>query len=155
ARGERLGTRLLLRVHRREWHLDPEQAALAEPALHADLAVEQLDQVLADRQAQTGAAEAARGGRVGLRERAEQPGDLLGRDADAGVLDLEAQPRTARARPRRRAQHHLARVGELERVAEQVHQDLAQPALVVLDELRQERIALDGEAQALGVRAQA
>src|ERR1700744_6548733 len=49
------------------------------------------DETLRDVQAQSGSAERARRGMIGLRERLEQTRDLRFRHADAGVLDAEAQ----------------------------------------------------------------
>ena len=90
-------------------------------------------QPLADRQAQAGAAVAAGGRRVGLAERLEQPVELGRRDADAGVADRESRiAARARLEPRRPAAvrppstDDLAGLGELERVAHQVEQHLAQ-----------------------------
>ena len=52
---------------------EPERAAPARLALHADRAAHQLDQLLADREPQAGAAVPPRRRAVGLRERLEQP----------------------------------------------------------------------------------
>ena len=76
-----------------------------------------------------GAAVAARGRGVELRERLEQPVDEMRGDADAGVAHGEVQLVRAfggRERGRRDVEDHLAGLGELERVADQVHQHLAQ-----------------------------
>ena len=96
-----------LRQHVAQLGREPEPAADAGRAVDADLAAHQLRQTPRDRQAQAGAAEAARGRAVGLLEGREQAGDLVGRDADAGVRDLEAQradpaPRGASSRTRSR-----------------------------------------------------
>ena len=96
------------------------------------------DELAADRQAQAGAAVLAAGAAVGLLERLEDDLLLVGRDADAGV----ASPRTRARRgarlsvvvvraPARRApaaivERHLALVRELERVRQQVLEDLLQ-----------------------------
>ena len=70
----------------------PEAAALAEQAVGADLPTHQLDQPAADGEAQAGAAIFAGRRVVGLFEGFEEL-FLLGRaEADAAVLDLEAQP---------------------------------------------------------------
>src|SRR5258706_3017866 len=109
---------------RRELH--PERAALPRPTLGADLTVEQLDQVLADRETQARAAISARGRGIRLSERLEQPRHLLFAVADAAIANLEAHARSAGACARRHAQHHAARVGELQGLADQVHEHLAQ-----------------------------
>ena len=120
---------------------DPEAGALAETALHGDLAAHGFDETLADGQAQAGAAELPGGGRFGLCKRCEQPGQGLLRDTDAvvghgeadpawlsrGRLDLQAHPagRTTRA------------TAELDGIAEQVVEDLSQSGRVGPDVARQ------------------
>ena len=59
--------------------------------LHADLAAHQLDQALADREAQSGAAVAPRRRRVGLAEALEQHVLTVSRHADARVADLNSR----------------------------------------------------------------
>ena len=113
--------------------LQPEPAALPQPAAHADAPAHQQCQAVADGQAQPGAAEAPRGRRIGLLERPEQQRQLGLVDADAGVLQVEAQP--AR-RQRAHQQLHLAAGGELHRVAQQVQQDLLEPHAVTAHALR-------------------
>ena len=111
--------------------VNQKRAAFAGLALDADLAAHQLDQLLADGQAEAGAAVPARGGAVGLREALEDAACLLRRDADAGVGDRRS---AGSARPRsvsRRAvdaTHDLAALGELDGVADEVDQHLAQAA---------------------------
>jgi hypothetical protein len=68
----------------------PEGAAHARGAVDPDAAAHQLDELLADHQAEAGAAVLAGGRRVRLVERLEQLGHLRGRHADAAVLHLEA-----------------------------------------------------------------
>ena len=83
----------------------------------ADLAAHRLDEPLADREPEPGAAEAARRRLVSLREGGEDRSDLVGRDADAGVADPHANP----ARFARRHvddDQHMAALGEFERVVE-------------------------------------
>ena len=69
---------------------EPEAAAFARLARGAGLAAHQARQTAGDRQAESGSAILARGGVVGLLERLEQPRQLRWRDADPGILDLEA-----------------------------------------------------------------
>ena len=110
---------------------DREAELAADPDLagHADPAAHQLGQPLADRQAETGAPVAARRRGVDLAERLEEPAEPVGRDADAGVPDGEGQlgerPRAVRTVGRHR-QDHLAPLGELDRVREQVQEHLAE-----------------------------
>src|SRR5947209_6672178 len=110
-----------------------------------DLAAEQASDLTADRQSQTGPAVLARGGAVRLLEGFEDRVELVLRNSDAGIADAEAddvlgslkrlpgEPRLRRDLPDR--QRDAARVRELERVREQVLEDLADP-LPVGDERR-------------------
>ena len=119
---------------------EPERRPDARRALHADLAAHELDEAPADGQAQAGAAEAPRGGGVGLRERLEQHVELLGRDADAGVAHLEAQRRPVVPLVHEPDGHrHLAALGELDGVADQVGEDLAQAPRVAAQGRRARR----------------
>ena len=119
---------------------EPERRAGARLALDADLAAHELDEAPADGQAEAGAAVPPRGGGVGLRERLEQHVELLGRDADAGVAHREAQRRrglTLLHEPHRH--RHLAALGELDGVADQVGEHLAQAPRVAAQEPRGRR----------------
>jgi hypothetical protein len=94
-------------------------------ALQPDLPVHHLDQAAADRQAQAGAAVLAGGGHVALREGLEQAVGLLPRHADAGVLHRKAElAPLARRLQRLHAQPDLPALGELDRIADQVGEDL-------------------------------
>ena len=73
-----------MRRHRRG---EPEDRAAADLALDADLAAHQVDQPCGDRKAKPGAFMAAGRGAVDLRELLEDVLQLVGRDADAGILD--------------------------------------------------------------------
>ena len=81
-RHERLGRQRLL--HRDG---DVEAGALALLALDPDVAAHHFRELAADGEAEAGAAEAARGRGVDLRERLEEAVDLVRRNADAGVPD--------------------------------------------------------------------
>ena len=86
-----------------EGRADTGLAFAPQPAIH------QVDQPLADREAKAGAAEAARHRSVGLLERLEQPRQVFGVDADAGVAHLdEIAAGRAAAPAQARAQLHLA-----------------------------------------------
>src|SRR5690606_29386249 len=121
-------TRVVLRQVQREG------AALRGGAGQADVAAQQPRQLTADGQPQAGAAVLARGRAVGLLERLEDDLLLLGRDADAGVRYRERDhlrravellvvrgPAVAGHRDRQR---DAAGVGELERVGQQVLDNL-------------------------------
>jgi hypothetical protein len=104
-----------------------------------DLAAEQVGDLAADRQPETGASVAPARRPVGLLERLEDDAQLLLADADAGVDDGEAddvvaplQPGVEEVRGGGALHHqpHLALLGELHRVRDQVAQHLLQPVLV-------------------------
>jgi hypothetical protein len=152
---------------RRELHRDAEPEARAAPglALEADLAAQELHELAADGEPEAGAAEAPGERPVRLRERLEDLALAALGDADPGVGDAELEPaalrvragaRAAVVRQPRHAHRHLAALGELDRVADQVHQHLAHAHRVrahlarhlVLDEAGQL------EALALGLRRQ-
>mmetsp|Transcript_96387 Transcript_96387/g.267836 ORF Transcript_96387/g.267836 Transcript_96387/m.267836 type:complete len:597 (+) Transcript_96387:999-2789(+) len=131
--------------------LEPEAAAAAGLAVHADPAAHQFGQAAADGQAQPGAAVAARGGLVGLLEVLEQAILSIGIDADAAVLHLEAHRQALRGRRALAAcrQAHKAAVGELDRIAGKVQQQLGDALRVTqqLDAAQGRRdIAFDLEA---------
>src|SRR6185369_14401319 len=112
--------------------LGPEGAALARLTDNADRALHQLDQPATDGQPEAGAPEPSRGRRVDLREGVEHAVRLLGWDAQAGVPHLEPdhQVGAGAAAGQLGPDHHLALLGELDRVAGQVQQHLPQPARV-------------------------
>ena len=84
------------RRRRLERHREAERAALAGLAVDPMSPPISVDELPRDRQPEPGAAEPAGGRAVGLREGLEQRGDALGRDADAGVGDLERAPARGR-----------------------------------------------------------
>mmetsp|Transcript_15772 Transcript_15772/g.43678 ORF Transcript_15772/g.43678 Transcript_15772/m.43678 type:complete len:281 (+) Transcript_15772:1423-2265(+) len=114
----------------RQGQLGPEHRALARRAAQADLAAHQRGQLAADGQAQAGAAITPRRRFVGLRERLEQALLLVERDARAGVGHLDMHPfaGTALAVAGQRPDPHrnATLLGELQRIAGQVQQHLAQ-----------------------------
>ena len=127
----RLG-RLDRRSHRREWQQRGEHAALARLAAHRDVATHHARERARDLQAQAGATEAPIDGFVALAETLEQPRQRDRVHADAGVGDRKTQQGRTRGtrstRPGRfdaiDVQAHRAGLGELERIADQVEQDL-------------------------------
>ncbi|MCY1284464.1 hypothetical protein D9M70_333670 [compost metagenome] len=103
-------------------------------AVQRHLAIHHLGQPSRDRQAQSGAAEAARGTALALHERRKQALDIALRNADAGVFHADRHHgHPVRHRLRIRAQGHAALVSELDRIADQVEQDLAYPDPVYLN----------------------
>ena len=124
---------------------DPHLARDADPAAH------ELGEPLADREPEPGAPVAARGRGVDLAERLEEAAEPVGRDADAGVADREGQ--LVEARPFQPVGGHrqddLAPLGELDRVREQVQEDLAEARHVADDHRRCPVAHHVGEVQAL------
>ncbi len=96
-------------------------------ALDADAPAHQPEQAPADRQPQPGAAVAPAHRAVGLREVLEHLLEGVRSDADAGVLDPDAdQGLVVGPLQQPDAHHDLAALGELDRVAQQVGQHLPQ-----------------------------
>ena len=124
----RLGRRLGGGPGRGQPHGDDEGRADAGFALDLDVALHGLGQTAHDGEAETGAAEAARGRAVGLHEGLEQALALFGGEADAAVGDADAQPDIVAAVIGQALQREpdRARFGELDGVAQQVEQDLLQ-----------------------------
>ncbi len=124
---------------------------MPEPALDLDAPAHRHRQFLADRQAQAATALAHRGARpVALLEALEQPRLLFDADARAGVGDLDAQP-VAVLRRRDRQRNRTA-AGELDRVAEQVQQDLPHPQRIALHRGRAGHGVVQIEAQPARLR---
>jgi hypothetical protein len=97
-------------------------------AVGADFAAHQVRDAAGNRQAEAGAAVLARGRGIGLLEGMEQPRHGVGRNADPGVLHLEAhQHGIAAVFQQPGAQRYRTLRGELDGVAGIVEQPLAQP----------------------------
>ncbi len=129
---------VLLRQHQGEG------AALARLAGHADIAAEQGGQVAGDRQAEAGAAIAAVGGAVGLAEGFEDALLLVRGNPDARVTHGKGNALARRAGYR---QAHVALLGELDRVGQQILEDLLQALAVGKQHRRRIRLHLYLEAQ--------
>ncbi len=117
-----------LRRHRSAAEREAEHRALAELALDFDRAAHQLHQLLADRESEPGTAVPARHRLVGLHEHGEE----LRERVRASCRCRCREPRTWRGgrpplRHRRHRDHDFARLGELDRIADEVGQHLAQP----------------------------
>ena len=124
-------------------------------AVHLDAAAHQLDQSPGDGQPEARAAITPGGRTIGLGETLEEMLGLAGRDADARIVEGEAQ---ARAGMRRRVHPHvqvdLAVLGELHRVAHQIDQHLPQPQIVGAEPLGQAGGNGHPETQPLLLQAQ-
>ena len=133
---------------------EEEGGAMALLAAHPDLAAHRLGDALGDDQAEPGAAMPAGDGGVALAEGLEELVEPLRGNARAGVahLELELQPLAARRclfdsgevgvvvrqvehgdGMARNLNHDLALFGELERVADEVDEDLPQPRRIADD----------------------
>jgi hypothetical protein len=109
----------------------PEDAANARFAAQADLAVHQVRQPTADRQAQPAAAVLSGRQAVGLLEGFEQACLVGRRNADAGILDFTAQAQcVAGLFAERDAHRHRPGGRELDGVAGEIEQNLAEPQIV-------------------------
>ena len=114
----------------------------------------QVDQALADDQAEAGSAVDTRGRGVCLGERLEQLGRGFGRQADAGIAHGEGYfVVAARFAALADLDGDTAAFGELDRVADQVGQDLAQAHRIATHGEAHRWIDDHAEAQTLGGRA--
>src|SRR5690606_16100119 len=88
----------------------------------------------------------AGGGKLGKRN--EDPLQIAATDALAGVYHMELQTVAIHSH----LHFHRADVGELDGIAEQVKQNLAQPYFIRVDKTRQYRARADLQNQLLGFR---
>jgi hypothetical protein len=108
---------------------EPEGAPTSGLALEVDRPPHELDEPPGDREPQPRPPEAPGRRAVGLHEGLEQAGLHVGCDADAGVAHLETHDRSRLVRLRDRdPQDDLALLRELDRIADEVREHLAQPA---------------------------
>lgn len=120
---------------------DPEFRTFARRAVDADFAAHLLDQALGNHQAQPRAAGLARQRVVGLAEGLEQRAHVLAGQADTGVLHADAQLHAVLLFVLDHCPgHDGALAGELDRVADQVGEDLLQAQRVA--DQRQRRVAV-------------
>src|SRR5438093_6806790 len=129
-----------------------ERAALARDASHAQVAAQHAGEPLRDGEPETRAPEAARGRSVRLREGGEEPRLLLGVEADAGVDDLAAETAVLH---RADLEAHAPPGRELDRVADEVQEDLAESGGVGLDRLRKWAAIPDLDVEAVVRRPRA
>ena len=140
-----------------ERQIQRECAALTGHAHEANLAAEQRRKLAADRETETGSAVLAAGTRVRLLERFEDQPLLFRSDADAGVRDLDGDRGGREPKNRmigRPPAGHLLHAHldltvrrELERIREQVLQNLLQTFRVARERSRQRIVDLDLEAE--------
>ena len=152
---EPLGDNLARALRGADLQPDREEEGAAHPGLafEPDAPAHQLDQPPADGQPQPGAAVLAGRGRVGLHEWLEELGRLLAGHADAGVAHRELELHLlARAFEQFDVQPDLAALGELDRVVDEVREDLAKAERVAQQMLGNRRRDMGQELQPLVVR---
>src|SRR5262249_58494620 len=110
-----------------------------------ELSAEQLGQLPGDGEAEPGAPVTAAAPALHLLEWGEDALLILGGDPDPRVPDGEGHPGAVPVD----VKHHLAAVGELDRVPQEVGEDLVQPLAVGPDLFRNPLAQLDAEEQAL------
>ena len=115
-------------------------AALAVSRVDCDRASHGIAEPPRDREPETGPFERTVKRHVLLHKRFEQQADRLGVDPGAGILDRKIQSRPAGQRGGNDADDHRSARSEFDGVADEVDQDLPDPALVSRELLRQARI---------------
>jgi len=124
--GSRLDPRCLqgARLRRgRKGHLEPKATTTPDFGIQAYGPTHDIDQLPTDGQAEPGPLIALAGGGVGLGEGFENPLALVWADPDPCVGNLEPEP-CCRITGQRDAQKHLAHLGELDGIAQQIDQHL-------------------------------
>ena len=112
----------------------PHGRAAALFAGHRDGAAEQFHEVAGNGETEARATEAAADRAVGLRERFEQPLDCFFVDADAGVGDFKSDCNLAvHVFCGGHADDDFTSIGELDRVADEIDQHLAQAHGIAFD----------------------
>jgi len=135
-------------------HREGQRGAATAALRGHDISPHRARQLLDRGQTEPGAAEARRDAHIGLRERAEQPLDLLQRQSDPtiGYREADADPALSGAR-RQNLQGNTAALGELHRVVDQVLERCTKADRIADHERRQARGDLDLRLQPLGRRA--
>ena len=129
-----------------------EGAAAIELAVEPDAPAHPLDQPATDGETKPGPAESARRRGVRLSEGVEDEPALVGRDPDARVLHGHAQGYVLGGHGLGvDANGDFALLGELDRVADQIDEDLADPPGIADEVVRDTRTNLVRELERLGV----
>src|SRR5688572_19766476 len=111
------------------------RAALSRLAFETDASAHHLGELHRNGQTEAGSAVLPRRRPIHLRERLEDECLLLGWNADAGVTDRQMELDLATLTLARHAHYHFTRLGELDGVADQVDEDLAQPRRIGDDDV--------------------
>ena len=137
-------------TRRRQFEGETEHGAATFLADHRHLAGHQLDELARNRQSQPGTAVFAGCCRIGLFERRKDLAELIPGDSDTGVADLEAEydvpvpvGQTAET------QRDRTGMGELERIADDVGENLPNPPGVAGQAFRNGRIGAPDVLQPL------
>src|SRR5262249_38563427 len=132
-----------------------ERAPLPRLALDPHSPSHELDELQRNGQAQAGAAVFARRRGVDLRKGLKEETQLLARNADARVTYREMEAGRRFVLGFALDTHgHFARAGELDRVADEVHENLPQPARVADEVLGYVVEHVAGQLEPFGVGAQ-
>ena len=132
----------------------PEGAALALLADNSQLAAHQLDEPRGNGKPEPGSSEATGSGYIRLREGLEQLPDLVGGDTDPGVAHLDPELHfVAGHRLGAHRDGHAAGRGELDRIADEVREHLAQAQGVAPKPHRQGRCHVDSNIEPFLLRA--
>jgi hypothetical protein len=139
------------RCSRRERHAEIKARTVSRLARDADCAAHALDDAPGNGKAKTGAAVSASRGSVGLFEVVKDARLIFRPETDAGVAHLEADADTVLVRLG--GDGDAARVGELDGVAGEIEQHLAQSRWIADDIARQALVDEGGDLDTLGLRA--
>ena len=125
---------------------------MAKLAVDPDLPAHHVDKLARDGQAKAGPLELAVGLAVDLVEFAKDRLEVLGRDADPGILDGDMKLERLLPLDPHHAGKDMATGGELHRIAQKVGQDLPHPAPVADKARRQEHVVIGQKRDALVLR---
>jgi len=127
-----------IRHRMRQGQFHREHGSLARDAAQLQAAAHPVHQAAADAQPQPGPPVAPRSKGIGLRKRLEYRLLPLGRDTDASVMDLDPQQLDLhRVIDHMHLHRHVTVLGEFDRIADQVEQDLPQARAIDLQPARQ------------------
>ena len=140
-----------VRIGRRQGDCDGEATPSSQRAVDGDHAAHRLDQASGDAQAEARPAEPPHRRGVSLMEGPEELPDLVGGHPDPLILDLDEEPALPSAGRAVADPHHdpTAGLGELDCVADEVHDDLPEPRRVHDPHRRRAADRLDFQRDAL------
>ena len=118
-------------------------------AADRDVAAEHPREAPADAEAEPGAAEVARDRAVRLHEGLEDRVQRVGPDADASVRHADAEPSLGTFRVELCGDRHAASLGELDRVGDEIGDDLPHACRIGSNRLGQRTFRLEAQREAL------